>query len=238
LNLAKGNNAPRVVGEKSENLVAGSDRVSENKSSGLDVGALLDSIAQGQGNSQAQSPKPDIGDVGAEIANQVTGGGSLNTNQIIGGLSAQDQGAAKNQSTSQEQGNALGKSPQQGNAQNNGGNGRIIQIEQTIITEANGQQIQTEIIKDVGQPSAATAPAKIPPQATPAEARPTPPPAPMAEMPSEGKPAPPKVEPPVQAKNSTVIAESLKPMPTAQATQRPAERLNATVCIHRYSLVF
>jgi hypothetical protein len=232
-----------------DNLVSGIDRAQDNKSGGLDAGALLNGIAQGQGDSQKQGPKPNTGNIGGDIANEIAGGGSSSIDQIIGGLNRPGQGVAKNQSISQEEGQtraseqnnakeggaALEKGQQQEVAQSNIGNGRIIQIEQTIVTEANGQQIKTEIIKDVGKPSAGPGPAQIPHQAPPADAKPTPPPAPMPGMPSEAKSttaAAPKAEPPVQARNSTAVQEALKPTTEAQVTQLSAQRPNATVSFY------
>jgi hypothetical protein len=212
----------------------------------VDVSALLNGIAEGQGNSQNQEPKPNTSNIGADLANPIAGGGSPSIDQIIGGLAGQGQGVAKNQSASQEQGQkgasaesnakeqgaALEKGAQQGTAQNSGGNGRLIQIEQTTVTEANGQQIKTEVIKDVGQQSAAPAPAQLPPQAPPVEAKPTPPPAPVPEMPSGAKPTPPpapKAEQPIEAKNSTIAAASVKSGLAAQVSQGAVASVNATV---------
>jgi hypothetical protein len=229
--------------------VSGVDRLQDKRSTGVDVSALLNGIAEGQGNSQDQKPKPNTGNIGADLANQIAGGGSPSIDQIIGGLAGQGQGAAKNQSVSQEQGqkgasaesNAKeqGAALEKGTAQSSGGNGRLIQIEQTTITEANEQQIKTEIIKDVGQQSAAPAPAQLPPQAPPVEAKPTPPPAPVPEMPSGAKPTPPpapkaeppapKAEQPIEAKNSTIAAASVKSGLAAQASQGAVASVNATV---------
>jgi hypothetical protein len=249
-----------------ENLVSGVDRLQDKRSTGVDAGALLNGIAEGQGTTQDQKPKPNTGNIGADLANQVAGGGSPSIEQIVGGLTAQGQGVAKNQSASQEggqkgvseqnnakeQGAGLEKGAQQGTAQSSGGNGRVIQIEQTTITEANGQEIKTEVIKDVGQQSAAPAPAQLQPQAPPAEAKPTPPPAPMPEMPAGAKPTPPpapkaespapkaeppapKAEQPIEAKNSTTAAEPVKSTLTAQVSQNAVAGVNATVStIHHY----
>jgi hypothetical protein len=150
----------------------------EHAVSGLDAGALLGGLAQGQANSKGESDKANAGD----IANQIAGGGSPGLSQIIGGLNKQNEGGAKNQSITQEQGQAKEKGEpkeqEQGNGQAGGKDGLAIQVEKTTLLEANGQQVKTEIIKEVGTQSAAAAPA---------EERPTPPPAPMPEMSPETK---------------------------------------------------
>jgi hypothetical protein len=145
----------------------------EHAVSGLDASALLGGLAQGQASSKGESDKATAGD----IANQIAGGGSPGLNQIIEGLDKQNEGGAKNQSITQEQGQAKEKGEpkkqEQGNGQAGGKEGLAIQIEKTTLLEANGQQIKTEIIKEVGTQSAAAAPA---------EERPTPPPTPMPAM--------------------------------------------------------
>jgi hypothetical protein len=234
-----------------ENLVSGVDRLEDKRSTGVDAGALLNGIAEGQGNTQDQKPKPNTGNIGADLANQIAGGGAPSIDQIVGGLAGQGQGGAKNQSASQEQGPALAQGAQQGTAGSSGGNGLAIQIEKTTITEANGQQINTEVIKDVGQQSAAPAPAQLQPQAPPAEAKATPPPAPMPEMPSAAKPTPapqaeppapkaeapaPKAEQPVQVKNSTAAAEPVKSTLAAQVSQIAVTGANATVGSNRHCI--
>jgi hypothetical protein len=217
--------------------VSGIDRSQDNKNGGLDASALLNGIVQGQGT------KPSTGNISGGIANQITGKESPSIDQIIGGPNGPGQGVAKGQTRAAEQNNvkedgvAIGKGWQQGISQDNGGNGRIVQIEQTIITEANGQQIKTEVIKDVGKASAAPAPAPIPHQAPPADAKPTPPPAAMPGMPSRLKPttaAAPEAELPALAKNSTAAPETLKPTLEAQVTQSPVQELNATVCLYNH----
>jgi hypothetical protein len=171
----------------------------------LDAGALLNGLAQGQENNAGGKNKPSTGDIGGDIANQIAGGGSPGIDQVVSGLKEQGQAGAKNQSTSQESGKTKGENNagSQGGAQNGVGNGLAIQIEKTTIVEANGQQIQTEVIKEVGKQSAAPAPVEAAPAVPPVEAQPTPPPAPKGEMPPpppapmvgmpspEGKPAPP-----------------------------------------------
>jgi hypothetical protein len=152
-------------------------------------------------------------------------------------------------------GNTNGKGQADGQkpdiAQSSGGNVQIIQIQQTVVTEANGQQLSTDIIQAIGQQSAAAAP---PPQAQapPAEAKPTSHPIPMAEMPvlvkssvavaeapkpmSEAAPAEAKPTPPpepmaevsAQPKNTMEAGEAAKLMP-AQMTPSVAQGSNVTV---------
>jgi hypothetical protein len=150
----------------------------EHAVSGLDVGALLGGLAQGQASSKGESGKASAGD----IANQIAGGGSQGLDQIIGGLNKQNEDGAKNQSITQEQGQAKdkgdNKEQEQGSGQAGGKEGLAVQIEKTTLLEANGQQIATELIKVVVTHSTLAAPA---------EGKPTPPPAPMPEMAPEAK---------------------------------------------------
>jgi hypothetical protein len=149
-------------------IIAAPNQISNVQSGGLDVGALLGGIAEGQGSSKGEGEKGIAGD----IANQIAGGGVPGLDEIIGGLDKQNQSGAKNQSITQEQGQTKEKGESnkqdQASARNGGGQGLAIQVASTTILEANGQQIKTEIIKEVGTQSAAAAPA---------EGRPTPPPA-------------------------------------------------------------
>jgi hypothetical protein len=160
-------------------IIAAPNQISNVQSGGLDVGALLGGIAEGQGSSKGEGEKGIAGD----IANQIAGGGVPGLDEIIGGLDKQNQSGAKNQSITQEQGQTKekgesnkqdqasarnGGGQDQASARNGGGQGLAIQVASTTILEANGQQIKTEIIKEVGTQSAAAAPA---------EGRPTPPPA-------------------------------------------------------------
>lgn len=207
---------PRIAEKRLEHVVAGLEGTQGSNVEGvagpeivarnpLDAGALLNGLGQGPEGPTGGSNKPSTGNVGGDLANQISGGASPSLDQITGGLNGQGQSGANNQSTSQEQGKAKGEGNTggQAGAQSSGGNGIVIQVEKTTIMEANGQQIQTDVVKEVGKQSPAPALAEAPPGAPPAGAQPTPPPAPkgempappsapMAEMPSpEGKPAPP-----------------------------------------------
>ncbi len=108
-------------------------------------------------------------------------------------------------------------------AQNGGAGAAIIEIRSTIIQEANGQQLATAVVEQLGevqQPAAAPTPTEAPamtaPQAPapPAEARPTEAPAAL--------PAP--AEPQMQSS-----AAEAAPPPESQPTQPPAEGMNGTV---------
>jgi hypothetical protein len=160
--------------------IEATNQIGNAQSGGLDVGALLGGIAQGQESSTGESEKATAGN----IANQIAGGGSTGLDQIISGLNGQKQSGAKNQSITQEQGQAKEKGETNGkdqvSAQKGGGEGLAVQVEKTTILEANGQQIKTEIIKEVGTQSTV---------GVPAEERQTPAPAPMLEMAPEAKPS-------------------------------------------------
>jgi hypothetical protein len=148
-------------------IIQATNPISNAQSGGLDVGAILGGLAEGGGSSKPESGKANAGD----IANQIAGGGSPGLDQIIGGLNKENQSGAKNQSIAQEQGQTkerggINGKPQTG-AQSDGA-GVPIQIEKTTIVEANGQQITTEIIKEVGSGAKAA-----PPPPPPAEVKPT-----------------------------------------------------------------
>jgi hypothetical protein len=232
MDLPNARNAPQDLGTRMEHLVSGIGGIQGSamerrtvvdraQSGGLDAGALLNSIAQGQEKGESG---PKTGNVGGDIANQIAGGGSPGIGQIIDGLTGQNQVGAKNQSTPPAQNQAKENAPPKGhdvaNAQNGGGQGLAIQIEQTTVTEANGQQMKTEIVKEVGTPSIA-------------EVQSTPAPSSMAQELTKGKPAatPAAVaESLAQAKNSTTAVEAVKPTPNAHATQSLAETSKVAVC--------
>jgi hypothetical protein len=202
---------------------------------GLDAGALLDSISQDQGGDQAKN-NANAGSIGGDLANQIAGGGSPSLDQIIGGLGAQNPADAKNQSTTPEQGavteKETPKEESKGSAQSGSENGLVIEVEQTTIKAANGQEIKTEIVKEVGQAPAAATSANTPIESIPAEVRSTPPLAPIPEMPAKGEPttAPaPPAESLKEAMNTTAVAEAAKPTPEAHITQSLVETLSVTV---------
>lgn len=143
-------------------IIQAPNSINNAQSGGLDASAILGGLAQGGGSSNSGSSKPNAGD----IANQIAGGGSPGLDQIISGLNKENQSGAKNQSIAQGQGQAKEKGDINGKAQagaQNGGAGLAIQIETTTITEANGQQITTEIIKEVGSGAKAAPPPPPPP---------------------------------------------------------------------------
>jgi len=207
------------------------------QSDGLDASVLLDDIAKGQGYAQSQTPGPIAGDIGSDLANQITGGGSTSLDQILSSLQGQGQNSAKSPSAAQEQGQGSlqeqgmamnqsahgqnqGNGPDRTNTQaGNGGNVQVIQIKETIIQEANGQQIQTEVIEAVEQQSAAVGPVTTPLQAPQAEAQPTPLPAAAVESLSRAKPSTPMAELPAEAKSSSAVMEAAKPTPGAQTPE-------------------
>jgi hypothetical protein len=185
LDLPNVNNAPRTVEKRLDHVVSGLDAAQKNgipiievptpisnaQGGGLDVGGLLGGISEGQGSSKGAAEKADAGN----IANQIAGEGLPGLDAIIGGLDKQNQNGAKNRNSTQEQGQAKEKGETKGqdqtNAQNGGEAGLAIQIGKTTIQEANGQQIKTEVVKEVGTQSAAVAPAEgrqTPPPASPA----------------------------------------------------------------------
>jgi hypothetical protein len=247
MNLPNILKAPQVLGARMEHLVSGIDGIQENamngrsvldkaQSSGLDAGALLNGIAQGQEGAQSRDDRAKTGHIGSEIANQIVGGGSPGINQILEGLAEQNQVGAKNQSTLPAQDQVKEKAPPRGedeaNSQIGSGKGLPIQIEQTTVTEANGQQIKTEIVKEVGTSSAA-ATVQTPPERSLAEVQSTPLPSSMAELLTKGEPAPTPVaiaESLAQAKNSTTAAEAVKSTPNAHPAQSLAETSKVMVC--------
>jgi hypothetical protein len=92
-------------------------RIAQN---GLDANALLNGIAQGQGQ---RSGTGDIStdDVGGDLANQIAGGGSTSIDNILSGLDGQKQGAPANQtSISQGQGQSPAQAASQGGNQGTG----------------------------------------------------------------------------------------------------------------------
>jgi hypothetical protein len=213
-------NAPRFAEKRFDHAVDALEGAQGNNVEGvagpaiearnpLDASALLNGLGQGPEGNTSGNNKPSTGNIGGDLANQIAGGGSPSLDQIVGGVNGQGKGGAQNQSTSQEPGKPKGEGNVGGQvaSQNSAGNGIVIQIERTTIMEANGQQIQTDVVKEVGKQSPAPALVEAPPAASPAAppaaAQPTPPPAPkgemsaslpapMAALPSpEGKPAPP-----------------------------------------------
>lgn len=206
---------------------------SRNESAAQEQGQVME---QGQNNPQVQnSPldsRPPRGqgnelDVGALISSQGTGEGRSQGSAALGSdINSSDvAGDIANQLASNGQAYPNGQG--EGRGQRGGGNAQPIQIKETIITEVNGQQIQTAIIEAGGQQAqaeaspATTSYAQAPPLA---EAQPTtPPPKPEAQMPAEAQKSTPAIEMPM----STAGAES---------TTARAEGWNATVCIMDHSL--
>jgi hypothetical protein len=231
MDLPNARNAPQDLGTRMEHLVSGIDGIQGSamerrtvvdraQSGGVDAGALLNSIAQGQEKGESGTK---AGNIGGDIANQIAGGGSPGIGQIIDGLTEQNQAGAKNQSTSPARDQTKENAPLKGqdatNAQNGGGQGLAIQIEQTTVTEANGQQIKTERVKEVGTPSLAAVQSILTPSS-------------MAPELTEGKPAatPAAVaESLAQAKNGTTAVEAVKPTPNAHSAQSLAETSKVVV---------
>lgn len=138
--------------------------------------------------------RPASSDVAGDLANQLAGGAAAN---ILGEVAA---------------------------AQSSGAGAAVIEIRSTIIQEANGQQIATQIIQQVGQgqqspaaPAATEAPAATAPQAgaPPPETKPTE--VPAAIPISSG------------ALSASTAAAEGAPQPVSQPTQPPAEGISTNV---------
>lgn len=176
---------------------------------GVDISALTSGDAPGTGNNQIQGSGTGASDIkSSDIAGDIA-------NQLAPGASAALAGAG------------LGENQNTGLAQGSGGNAQLIQVESTTITEPNGQVIATAIVLAGGQQAQAAAPAAITSQtaALPAEAKPTEPPSPVLDSTAE-------------ARSSMVVAESLTSNAENVPTERPAEGLNATVCILHDALYY
>ncbi|KAF1912488.1 hypothetical protein BDU57DRAFT_542319 [Ampelomyces quisqualis] len=202
LDLPNSQEAPQVIGERIDHQVSGIKRTQNNAivvrapNSGLDVAAMMDSISQDQG-----------GDKAKQNANQIAGGSS-SLDQIIGGLGAQSPTGENNQLVTET---GTPKKGGKGNAQGGSGNGLLIEILQTTVREANGQEVKTAIVKEVGQAQAAATPAATPNGSIAAQAKPTPP-----------------TESLMGAKNTTAAAEAVKSTPGAEMTQSLAQTWSAT----------
>jgi hypothetical protein len=179
---------------------------------GLDAGALLEETALGQTSAQGQGNTQE----GGSALGQVTPQGQGSVVDISGLLSESTTGQTGSAVSSHDVAgdivNQLAQGQDRGNASSNGDNVKIIQIEKTIILEANGQQIQTDIILEVGQQLAAAAPVTTPPPA-----QPTPLATPVAEIPAE-------VSTEMMTSSAAALG-TLQPAPGAQ----PLEGMNVTV---------
>jgi hypothetical protein len=126
LNLHSGNVRPNIEGKRIEDLISGTDRsqgnlVARMAQNGFDANALLNGVAQGQnqgGDPGRVGSDITTNNVGADLANQIAGGGSTGINDILNSLNGQDQSASTNDSTPQEQ----GQMSAQGAASQNTGN--------------------------------------------------------------------------------------------------------------------
>lgn len=107
------------------NGAAASNLISRAQGGGVDASALLNGIAKEQESGKGGNNAPGL-------------------DQIIGGLAGQNLAGGKNQSASGEREQAKQKEEPQiqdpANAQQSKGNGLAIQIEQTTVKEANGQE--------------------------------------------------------------------------------------------------
>jgi hypothetical protein len=220
------------LGKRLEHAVSGingaveSNILARAQSGGIDAGALLEGVAGQQETGKGGNNAPGL-------------------DQIISGLAGQNQAGSKNQSAPGEREQAKQKEEakvqESANAQQSKGNVLDIQIEQTTVKEANGQERKTEVIKDVPTQPAVLAPAVPTPPAKPAMEAPPPPPEPKAETPAKGKPAkgkpmaPPPLPPAPIAEasakgdNNTAILGATESAPETHVTQTKVEKSVAVV---------
>lgn len=198
----------------------------DNKIAQLNVGSLLDAGAQGQGTSQGLTPAgpSDINtsNVAGDLANSLAPESSphgqrpagAQSNDVAGDLANQiaGGGATVGESQSNPQGQVAA-------AQSGSAGPVVVEVKQTIIQEANGQQIQTAIVEQQAQgqqPAAAPAPIEAPVTTTPqalapsAEVKPTEPSAVMLAF-TEGQ--------------SNATAAEAAPKPST-----PVEGMSVMVC--------
>lgn len=197
--------------------------------------AAAPASGQGLGQGQGQGLRPagpgdiDTSNIAGDLANQLAPAPGVNgqrpaSNAVAGELANQIAG-----------GGAPSRQGQLAVAQSGGAGLAVVEIRSTIIQEANGQQIATAVIEQLGQgqqQAAAPAPTEAPAPPAPQE-----PAAPAQAPPAEAPPAqaPPAEAPAVMPVPSETLIRSsaaeAAASPESQPTQLPAEGISANVRI-------